>query len=171
VLHRHLINKLRIYGIQGQAYRLKPSLLAVSNLCCVMESAQNILLSHPEFLEVQFWVLYCFCFTLLTASVVDPRIQPSVCLPMMQYRVIHSIEDHVALQCDLVSLEQYWAKSWGMVFDVSKCHTVHTSRSSSSQQYMYQLSGVILSSSSVASIMVTPHWPGDGWGNTEAGIY
>ena len=47
------------------------------------------------------------------------------------YRVIHSLEDQVALQRDLARLEQ-WAESWGMVFNASKCHIMHVSRSSSS---------------------------------------
>jgi len=50
----------------------------------------------------------------------------------------------VALQHDLVRLEQ-WAKCWAMMFNASKCHTMHIGHSSSSQQYMYQLCGVILS--------------------------
>ena len=62
---------------------------------------------------------------------------------MHWYRVIPSLEDQIALQCDLVSLEQ-WAKSWGMVFNASKCHMMHISHSSSLQKYMYQLCGVIL---------------------------
>ena len=43
------------------------------------------------------------------------------------YRVIHSIEDQVALQGDLLRLEK-WAKSWGMVFNASKCYMMHISR-------------------------------------------
>jgi len=51
------------------------------------------------------------------------------------YRVIRSIEDQVALQGDLVRLEK-WAKSWGMVFNASKCYMMHISRPSSSEQFM-----------------------------------
>jgi len=52
----------------------------------------------------------------------------------------------VALKRDLASLEQ-WASTWGMVFNASKCHIMHISRSSShTYQYMYQFRGVILSS-------------------------
>jgi len=51
----------------------------------------------------------------------------------------------VALQRDLARLEQ-WAESWGMVFNASKCHIMHVSRSSSSHQYLYQFHGVVLSS-------------------------
>jgi len=51
----------------------------------------------------------------------------------------------VALQRDLARLEQ-WAESWGMVFNASKFHIMHVSRSSSSHQYPYQFRGVVLSS-------------------------
>ena len=58
--------------------------------------------------------------------------------------MIHGIEDQVALQRDLASLEQWY---WGMVFNASKCHIMHISRPSShSHQYMYQFRAVVLSS-------------------------
>ena len=58
--------------------------------------------------------------------------------------MIHGIEDQVALQRDLASLEQWY---WGMVFNASKCHIMHISHPSShTYQYMYQFHGVVLSS-------------------------
>ena len=79
-------------------------------------------------------------------SVVDPGTSVRLFADdTLIYRVIHSMEDQVALQRDLARLEQ-WAESWGMVFNASKCHIMHVSRSSSSHQYLYQFRGVVLSS-------------------------
>jgi len=77
-------------------------------------------------------------------SVVDPGTSVRLFADdTLIYRVIHNIEDQVALQWDLASLEQ-WASTWGMMF---KCHIMHISRPSShTYQYMYQFRGVVLSS-------------------------
>jgi len=79
-------------------------------------------------------------------SVVDPGTSVRLFADdRLIYRVIHSMEDQVALQRDLARREQ-WGESWGMVFNASKCHIMHVSRSSSSHQYLYQFHGVVLSS-------------------------
>jgi len=76
-------------------------------------------------------------------SVVNPRTSVRLFADdTLIYRVIHGVEDQVALQRDLASLEQ-WASTWGMVFSASKCHIMHISHPSShSHQYMYQFRGV-----------------------------
>ena len=80
-------------------------------------------------------------------SVVDPGTSVRLFADdTLIYRVIHGVEDQLALQQDLASLEQ-WASTWGMVFNASKCHIMHISRPSShSYQYMYQFRGIVLSS-------------------------
>ena len=66
------------------------------------------------------------------------------------YRVINDIEDQVVLQQDLIRLET-WAKSWGMVFNPSKCYMMHIRKvggggGGGHPDHMYQLCGTILGS-------------------------
>ena len=56
------------------------------------------------------------------------------------YRPIKTMEDHIALQRDLQSLET-WAKTWGMRFNAKKCYII--SINSKSSQF-YELDSHIL---------------------------
>ena len=56
------------------------------------------------------------------------------------YRSINSIQDHMALQNDLLELEK-WASTWGMRFNAKKCYILSVRNSSS---YFYQLDNTIL---------------------------
>ena len=61
------------------------------------------------------------------------------------YRPIHSIEDLVAMQHDLVSLER-WGIAWGMQFNPKKCHIMTMGRGRSTLTHFYSLCGEILDS-------------------------
>ena len=51
------------------------------------------------------------------------------------YRVIRTIQDHIALQEDLKNLEK-WAAEWGMKFNAVKCYTLPIKQKTF---FMYQL--------------------------------
>ena len=58
------------------------------------------------------------------------------------YREIRSVEDQLALQCDLDSLEE-WALRWGMKFNPSKCTILTISRTTPLSKF-YTLCGTVL---------------------------
>lgn len=58
------------------------------------------------------------------------------------YREINSVDDQLALQRDLDSLEE-WASKWGMKFNPSKCNILSISRSTPLHKF-YSLCGTVL---------------------------
>ena len=61
------------------------------------------------------------------------------------YRPIRSERDKIALQEDLVALEN-WAVTWGMRFNAKKCYIMHITPKRHKSMHMYSLSGHILKS-------------------------
>ena len=59
------------------------------------------------------------------------------------YRTIKSIEDQIAMQKDLTSLEK-WADTWGMKFNAKKCHILRIDRGLKTKDHMYELCGHVL---------------------------
>jgi len=57
------------------------------------------------------------------------------------YRPVKCIEDSLALQRDLASLEK-WSDSWGLSFNAQKCHVICTGKNCN--PYFYQLNNTIL---------------------------
>ena len=56
------------------------------------------------------------------------------------YREIRSFQDHISLQADLKSLEE-WAAKWGMRFNAKKCYVLSTK---SKSHFFYSLGDAIL---------------------------
>ena len=56
------------------------------------------------------------------------------------YRVIRSLQDHIAFQNDLKALEE-WATDWGMSFNADKCYILSILKKSS---HFYKLKNTIL---------------------------
>jgi len=148
VPHRCLINKLRIYGIHGVVSSWIEAFLSCHQqlvLCYGVKSEYSTVTSGVPQGTVLGPLLFLLHINNMP-SVVDPGTTVRLFADdTLIYRVIHGIEDQVALEGDLVRLEK-WAKSWSMVFNVSKCYMMHISHLSSSEQYMYQLCDVVLSS-------------------------
>ena len=144
--HKRLIRKLRIYGIHGEVLSwIEVFLLCRQQLvlCDGFKSEYSAVTSGVPQGTVLGPLLFLLHINDLP-SVVDPGTSVRLFADdTLIYRVIHSLEDQVALQRDLARLEQ-WAESWGMVFNASKCHIMHVSRSSSSHQYLSCISSVVL---------------------------
>ena len=68
------------------------------------------------------------------------------------YRSIQTPEDRARLQSDLDKLHQ-WGETWGLRFNVSKCHMMHLSRSRNSPTRYYSLGGEMISAVSEAKYL------------------
>ena len=128
--HKPLLNKLRFYGIHGNVLSWIESFLTDRCqlvLCDGTKSEYSPVTSGVP----QGTVLGPLLFLLHIndmPSVVDPGTTVRLFADdALVYRVIHSIEDQVVLQQDLARLESC-AKSWGMVFNPSKCYIMHIRR-------------------------------------------
>ena len=146
VPHKRLLNKLRLYGIHGSVLRWIESFLPNRRQLVVCDGVKS------EYSPVtsgvpQGTVLGPLLFLLYIndmPSVVDSRTSVRLFADdALVCRVINNIEDQVVLQQDLTRLES-WAKSWGMVFNPSKCYMMHIGRGRNILTHMYQLCGTIL---------------------------
>ena len=59
------------------------------------------------------------------------------------YRNIKNKEDQIALQKDLILLEN-WGNTWGMHFNASKCNIIRVSRTHDPKLFNYSLTGQVL---------------------------
>ena len=123
VPHKRLLNKLTLYGINGNIHRWISSFLTHRRQQVVIDGAQSS--EEPVLSGVpQGTVLGPLLFLLHLndlPSVLDPgtvcRLFADDCL---LYRNIRSIADQLQLQQDLLNLEK-WAANWGMKFNAKKC--------------------------------------------------
>ena len=132
--HKRLLNKLRLYGIHGSVLRWIESFL-MNRRQLVVCNGVNSEYSPVTSGVPQGKVLGLLLFLLYINDM------PSV----VTQGVINNIEDQVVLQQDLIRLET-WAKSWGMVFNPSKCYMMHIGRGRNILTHMYQMCGTILGS-------------------------
>ena len=73
------------------------------------------------------------------------------------YREISCLQDSIALQQDLTSLEG-WSDTWGLHFNAKKCYIMSTAKGK--DRYLYQLNGHVLSSvktSPYLGVLFSPH--------------
>ena len=68
------------------------------------------------------------------------------------YRQIHSVEDQVILQNELVKLAE-WEQLWGMEFHPQKCSYLRISRSRKPKTYKYIIKGVTLAEKTSAKYL------------------
>ena len=148
VPHQRLVNKLRIYGIEGKVLEWITSFLTDRRQLVVCDGSRSQYSPVTSGVP-QGTVLGPLLFLLHLndlPTVVDPGTSVRLFADdALIYRVINSLEDQVALQQDLRNLE-HWASAWGMVFNASKCYMMHINRTRAHQPYMYQLCGTLLSS-------------------------
>ena len=127
VPHKHLLNKPRLYVIHTSVLRWIESFLMNRwhlVVCNEVKSEYSLVTSGVP----QGTVLGLLLYINDMPSVVDPGTSFRLFTDdTLVYRVIDNIEDHMALQQDFIQLES-WAKSWGMVFNSSKCYMMHIGR-------------------------------------------
>ena len=147
VPHRHLISKLRLYGIDGRILLWIQAFLSDRRQLVPCDGVKW------QFAPVtsgvpQGTVLGSLLFLLHIndlPSVVNPNTSVRLFADdALVYRVINTIQDQVTLQQDFVRFEG-WAKAWGMVFNASKCYVMHIHRGNSTKSYFYQICGEFLS--------------------------
>jgi len=152
VPHKRLINKLRIYGIQGEILSWTESFLSSRQqlILCDGDKSEHCAVTSGVPQDTVLGPLLFLLHINDMPSVFDPRTSVRLFADdTLINRVIHGIEDQVALQRDLASLEQ-WASTGGMVFNASKCHIMHISRPSS-HSYQYTCINFVAVLSSVTS--------------------
>ena len=154
VPHKRLLQKLRLYGIEGC------TLQWISNF--LIGRIQNVMVngvrSHSRsptdgdcvFSGVpQGTVMGPLLFLLYMndlPSVLDPATACQLFADdRLIYRSIKSLSDHVALQKDLESLHR-WGETWGLKFNVSKCNIMHLSHKSVLPTRFYTLGGEVITS-------------------------
>ena len=148
VPHKRLLNKLRLYGFQGSVLRWIESFLINRRQLVVRDGVKS------EYAPVtsgvpQGTVLGLLLFLLCIndkPSVVDSGTTVRLFADdALVYRVINNIENRVVQYQSLIRLET-WAKSWGMVFNPSKCYMMHVGRGRNILTHLYQLCDTILGS-------------------------
>jgi hypothetical protein len=145
VPHNLLLNKLDHYGIRGNILIWIGEFLSNRQQCVIVEGESSSQV-HVESGVPQGTVLGPLMFLIFINDLPDQvdshsqvRLFADDCL---LYRNINSVDDHVVLQNDLLSLEQ-WANRWGMKFNAKKCNILRVSRSKPSTCF-YQLCDHIL---------------------------
>ena len=148
VPHKRLLNKLRLYGIHGSVFRWIESFLTNRRQLVVCDGTKSeyspVTSGVPQgtVLGPLLFLLYINDMPSVVDSGTSVRLFADDALV---YRVINNIEDQEVLQQDLIRLET-WAKSWGMIFNPSKCYMMHIGRGRNILTHMYQLCGTILGS-------------------------
>lgn len=147
VPHRRLINKLRLYGLEGVTVNWIQAFLSNRRQLVVCDGTKSVYTKVTSGVP-QGTVLGPLLFLLHIndlPAVVDPGTTVRLFADdALIYRTIHSIEDQVTLQQDLSRLQE-WAATWGMVFNASKCYMMQVTRSVKCRTYLYELCGTILS--------------------------
>ena len=141
VPHKRLLGKLSHYGINGPVLCWIGAFLEDRTQNVVVEGksspAAPVLSGVPQGTVLGPLLFLIFINDLPSVVRSQVRLFADDCL---MYRPVHSIEDQVALQGDLVSLEG-WADTWGMRFNAKKCQILTISRTRKYLSYFYTLSG------------------------------
>ena len=161
VPHQRLLNKLRLYGIEGRTH-------AWIN-CFLRDRTQSVVVgghrSHgpgatagdPVISGVpQGTVLGPVLFLLYINDLPNVLSPGTVCRlyadDCLIYRSIKSIQDQLTLQTDLKALHE-WSSTWGLSFNVSKCSMLHLARQIENPCRFYTLGGEIIKSKGEADYL------------------
>ena len=147
VPHKRLLQKLEFYGIHGELLSWIWSFLSARTQSVVVEGYHSpkdkVLSGIPQGTILGPLMFLCHINDL--PSIVDPqtavRLFTDDCLV---YRSITSSSDHRQLQLDLQALS-HWGESWGVRFNVDKCHILHIGRSGKCGIRFYEMNQVFLS--------------------------
>ncbi len=131
VRHKHLLTKLSHYVISGSLHNWIYQFVANRSQRVVVEGA----FSDESWVEsgvVQGTVLRPLLFLLFINNLLQHvssqfRLFADDCLI---YRPIHSTQDQIALQRDLLAMEA-WGDTWGMRSNAKKCNIMRVSHSES----------------------------------------
>ena len=140
VPHDRLLHKLFSYGIRGQLHTWFTNYLKRTMRVIVegeLSSEAEVLSGVPQGTVLGPILFLVHINDLPDCVSSSVRLFADDCL---LYRVINSIDDHIALQSDLKALEK-WSNDWGMKFNATKCYVLPIKKKSS---YFYQLNNTIL---------------------------
>jgi hypothetical protein len=141
VPHRKLLHKMDHYGVRGPVHAWLTNFLTQRKMRVVLEgeaSAEVAVESGvPQGTVLGPLLFLCHINDLPDSVKSTVRLFADDCL---HYRVIHTFQDHLTLQADLKSLEE-WTTTWGMRFNAQKCYLLPTKPKS---HFFYSLGGTIL---------------------------
>ena len=141
VSHQRLLSKLHHYGIQGKTLSWINSWLTNRSQCVVVDGKAS------SFVKVTLGVpqgayLGPLMFLLFIGDIYD-NVDSTLWLfadDALLYRTINSTNDCAILQNDIEMLT-YWAETWQMQFNVTKCHKLRLSRKKESVLTDYFIDG------------------------------
>ena len=141
VPHNKLLYKLEKYGITGSTLTWLKTFLTQRTMRVVLDGVASepttVDSGVPQGTVLGPILFLCHINDLPSTVSSQVRLFADDCL---LYREINTFKDHLSLQKDLKSLEE-WADTWGMRFNATKCYILSTRNKSS---YHYQLNNVIL---------------------------
>lgn len=144
VLHKHLLHKLKHYGIIGPLHHWISSFLMQRTQQVVVEGDHSdtakVESGIPQGTVLGPLMFLCFINDLPNSVTSTVRLFGNDCL---LYKQIRSQKDQADLQKDLSSLEN-WAKTWEMQFNAKKCNILKISRSKKPHNHFYTLNDEIL---------------------------
>ena len=145
VPHDHLLGKIDHYGIGNNTHSWIKSFLKGRTQRVVVDGEQSdsaaVESGVPQGTVLGPLLFLIYINDLPTSVKSQVRLFADDCL---LYRVIKSVEDQVALQEDLRSLEQ-WCTKWGMRLNSSKCQVMTICRRRNKLSRMYSIGGQVLS--------------------------
>ena len=146
VPHGRLLNKLGIFGIDGEIAQWISGFLRYRTQAVVvdgsMSSQASVLSGVPQGTVMGPLLFLLFINDL--PSVVDPHTQVRLFADdCLVYRNIKSIQDQIQFQRDLDALND-WGTSWGMKFNAKKCNIMTISSKETPLTKFYQLEDTVL---------------------------
>ena len=148
VPHKRLLGKMEQFGITGDLHRWISAFLIGRKQAVVVDGErsdeEDVLSGVPQgtVLGPLLFLLHINDLPHVLHPDTRCRLFADDCL---LYRTVDGMADHLKLQQDLKSLEQ-WAATWGMRFNASKCYVMSIYRGRSHSTHMYELCDVFLSS-------------------------
>ena len=140
VPHRRLLHKLEYYGIRGSTHKWINSLLYERTQQVVLDGQASdpvrVLSGVPQGSVIGPVLFLIFINDLLDNIRSSVRLFADDCV---LYRNIHSLQDCLTSQEDLISLGQ-WEADWQMNLNAAKCHSMRVTRHQHHKQILLDYS-------------------------------